>query len=134
MKRTMLILLALTATAAFTRTAPPATHEVRMEQTAQGYRFEPAELTIRPGDRVRFVNVSGGPHNVAFDPAQVPDDVERVLSAAMADQMQPLWGPLMNAPGAAYTISFAGVRPGRYAFFCMPHMAMGMRGLITVSQ
>jgi plastocyanin len=31
-----------------------------------------------------------------------------------------------------YTISFAGVKPGRYEFFCMPHMAMGMKGVLTV--
>ena len=111
---------------------PPTTHDVRMVQDGQAYRFEPASLTIRAGDRVRFVNVSGGPHNVSFDPAQVPDDVERVLIAAMPNQMQPLWGPLMTEANAAYSISFAGVKPGRFEYFCMPHMAMGMRGTITV--
>ena len=40
----------------------------------------------------------------------------------MANQIDELWGPLMNEPNAAYTISFAGVRPGRYAIFCVPHM------------
>jgi len=111
---------------------PPTTHDVRMVQDGSAYKFEPASLTIRAGDRVRFINVSGGPHNVSFDPAQVPDDVERVLSAAMPNQIQALWGPLMTEANAAYTISFAGVKPGRYEFFCMPHMAMGMRGAITV--
>ena len=33
-------------------------------------RFEPANLTIRSGDRIRFTTVSGGPHNVAFDRRQ----------------------------------------------------------------
>src|SRR2546426_427397 len=28
--------------------------------------FEPATLTIAPGTTVRFINVSGGPHDVAF--------------------------------------------------------------------
>lgn len=111
---------------------PPTTHDVRMVQDGQSYKFEPASLTIRAGDRVRFINVSGGPHNVSFDPAQVPDDVERVLSAAMPNQIQALWGPLMTEANAAYSISFAGVKPGRYEYFCMPHMAMGMRGTITV--
>ena len=114
--------------------APPATHEVRMVMEGTSARFEPAALTIKAGDRVRFVNVSGGPHNVSFDPAKVPDDVERVISAAMPNQLQgqPLWGPLMTGANEAYTISFAGVKAGRYEFFCMPHMAMGMKGIITV--
>jgi plastocyanin len=111
---------------------PPATHEVRMVMEGTSARFEPAALTIRAGDRVRFTTVSGGPHNVAFDPARVPDDVERVLSAAMAGQIGPLSGALVINPNDSYTISFAGVKAGRYEFFCLPHMAMGMKGTITV--
>ena len=111
---------------------PPATHEVKMVMEGQSARFEPANLTIRAGDRIRFVNVSGGPHNVSFDPAKVPDDVERVLSAAMPGQLQPLWGALVTEPNGVYTISFAGVKAGRYEYFCMPHLAMGMKGVITV--
>jgi plastocyanin len=111
---------------------PPVTHTVRMVSQGATMRFEPATLTVKAGDQVRFVNVSGGPHNVSFDPAKVPDDVERVLSAAMPNQLQPLWGPLMTEANAAYTISFAGVKPGSYEFFCMPHVAMGMKGTLTV--
>lgn len=140
-KKTMLALAAAAALAAplaarvpaaRAADAPPATHTVRMVMEGTSARFEPAALVIRAGDRVRFVNVSGGPHNVSFDPAQVPDDVERVLAAAMPDQIQPLWGALVTEPGAVYTVSFAGVKPGRYEFFCMPHVAMGMKGTLTV--
>ncbi|HSU14294.1 plastocyanin/azurin family copper-binding protein [Longimicrobium sp.] len=112
--------------------APPVTHEVRMVMEGTTARFEPASLTIHAGDRVRFTNASGGPHNVSFDPARIPADAQRALAASMADQIQPLWGPLMTESGGSYTISFAGVKPGRYEFFCMPHMAMGMKGAITV--
>src|SRR3954470_12929584 len=42
------------------------THEVKMIGDAKGYRFEPAELTIKQGDAVKWIMVSGGPHNVAF--------------------------------------------------------------------
>lgn len=111
---------------------PPAVHEVRMVMEGTAARFEPAELTIRAGDQVRFVTVSGIPHNVAFDPAKVPAGARRALSAGMPEQMQPLWGPLMVAEGASYTVSFAGVPAGRYEFFCMPHLAMGMTGVVTV--
>lgn len=111
---------------------PPTVHEVKMVMEGTSARFEPATLTIRAGDRVRFINASGGPHNVSFDPARVPDDVEAALSAGMPGQIQPLWGPLVTEANGSYTVSFAGVKPGRYEFFCMPHMAMGMKGVVTV--
>ena len=109
-----------------------ATHEVRMVFEGGSARFEPATLTIRAGDVVRFVNAAGGPHNVSFDPASVPDGAERVLSAAMPGQIQPLVGPLVTEPNGVYTISFAGMAPGRYEFYCLPHRAMGMTGTIVV--
>ncbi|MFL5386625.1 MAG: plastocyanin/azurin family copper-binding protein [Longimicrobiaceae bacterium] len=119
--------------------APPRVHEVRMTMTGNTARYEPAVLTISPGDEVRFINVSGGPHNVAFDRATIPADVKPILSSHMANQIDELWGPLMSEPGAAYTVSFAGVRAGRYAYFCVPHMydkngsvTTGMKGTIVV--
>jgi plastocyanin len=112
--------------------APPRVWEVRMEMNGTTPRFSPSTLTIHPGDRVRFINVSGGPHNVSIDSTGVPADMRRVLAAAMADQIQPLWGRLLLTPNDSYTISFAGVKPGRYQFFCMPHMSVGMRGSIVV--
>lgn len=108
------------------------THVVRMLLEGGLARFEPASLTIRAGDSVRFVNAAGGPHNVSFDPAAVPDEAERVLAAAMPGQIQPLVGPFVTEPNASYAISFAGVPPGRYAFFCLPHRGMGMTGQIVV--
>lgn len=108
------------------------THEVRMLLDGQTYKFDPANLTIKQGDGVRWIMVSGGPHNVAFDPAKVPDDVESVLSANMPNQMMPLSSPYMTQPNENYTISFAGVKAGTYDYVCTPHVMMGMTGKITV--
>jgi plastocyanin len=133
--RTALAAGVLTLSAAAPRAhadAPPTTHVVRMVMNGESPRFEPATVTIRPGDRVRFVVASGAPHNVAFDPTKIPADVQRVLRAAMPDQMQPLSGKLLLAEGESYTISFAGVKPGRYEFFCMPHVGMQMKGTLVV--
>jgi len=119
--------------------APPAVHTVRMVMDGAIGKFEPSTITIHPGDQVRFVNVSGGPHNVSFDPATLPQGGQQLLEAAMADQIQPLWGKLIERNGESYTISFAGARPGRYPFFCTPHMydrnghmTTGMKGVIVV--
>ncbi len=110
----------------------PTTHEVRMVQAGDSYRFEPANLTIKKGDRVRFVTVSGEPHNVAFDPEAIPTEVASQLAANMSNRIGPLAGPLLTKPGESYTISFAGVKAGTYPYFCMPHVAMGMKGTIKV--
>jgi plastocyanin len=99
---------------------------------AKGYRFEPATITIKAGDGIKFINVSGGPHNVTFDPSKVPDDVEPVLSANMPNQMAPLSGPLLMNAMEAYIVSFAGVKPGTYEINCTPHLAMGMIMHVTV--
>lgn len=112
---------------------PPVTHTVRMEGDGSAYWFAPATITVRRGDRIRFVNVSGGPHNVAFDPAKTPDDVEAALAAGMPDPIAPMSGPLMVEPNAAYTMTITPrVRPGRYEYYCMPHVAMGMTAHIVV--
>jgi plastocyanin len=108
------------------------THEVRMVLDGQTYKFDPANLTIRQGDGVKWTMVSGGPHNVAFDPAKVPDDVESVLSANMPNQAMPLSSPYMTQPNESYTISFAGIKAGTYDYVCTPHVMMGMTGKITV--
>ena len=34
--------------------------------------------------------------------------------------------------GDSYTIKFAKIEPGIYSFFCMPPMAFGMKGTLTV--
>src|SRR6185437_3579931 len=65
-------------------------HDVKMIGDAKGYRFEPASITIKEGDGIRYTNVSGGPHDVAFDPAQIPAAVKPQLSANMPDQMSDL--------------------------------------------
>ena len=108
------------------------THQVRMVLDGQTYKFDPANLTIKQGDGVKWIMVSGGPHNVAFDPAKTPDDVETVLTKNMPNQQMPLSGPYLTQPNEEYTISFAGVKPGTYDYVCTPHVMMGMTGKITV--
>ena len=121
--------------AAGTGTAQAATGktwEVKMVGDEKGYRFEPADVTVKQGDGIKFVMVSGGPHNAAFDPATVPANAKAQLSANMPNQMSELNGPLLVNPNEAYTISFAKVPPGKYDYHCTPHLAMGMKGTITV--
>ena len=134
---------ATTDTAASAATTPAAgggtaaaitgkTHEVKMIGDDKGYRFDPADITVKAGDGIKFIMVSGGPHNVAFDPATIPADVKPQLMANMTNQQGELSSPLFSNPNESYIISFANVKPGQYPFHCTPHLAMGMKGTITV--
>jgi len=118
-----------------TATAAPVTgtvHEVKMIGDEKGYRFEPSSITVKAGDGIKFTNVSGGPHNIAFDPSQIPADVQTQLNANMPNTTSPLTGPLLTQPNETYTISFANIKPGTYEGHCVPHLALGMKISITV--
>ena len=106
---------------------------VNMVGDAKGYRYEPANFTIKQGDGVKFVVVSMGPHNVAFDPATVPPDVKAQLDANMGtDKTGELSSNMKMNPGDAITVSFAKIKPGQYPYHCVPHLALNMKGFITV--
>ena len=109
-----------------------ATHDVQMLGDATGYKFNPASITIKRGDAVRYTNVSGGPHNVTFWPDSIPSGAQSALAANMPTPMAPLTGPLLTNPNQTYTVSFANVPAGTYKFYCTPHLALGMKGVIQV--
>ena len=109
------------------------THEVKMVGDAQGYRFEPANITVKQGDGIKWIMVSGGPHNVAFDAATVPADVKPQLDANMGtDKMGELSSNMKMNPNETITVSFANIKAGRYPYVCVPHLAMNMKGVVTV--
>src|SRR4051812_45432947 len=133
-----------TGAAPTTNTAAPATGtvakapatgktwEVKMIGDGTTYKFEPADITIKAGDNVRWTMVSGGPHNVAFDPAEINAAAKPQLTANMDQQMSELSGPLLQNANETYTISFANVPAGKYNYHCTPHLAMNMKGSIAV--
>ena len=108
------------------------THEVKMIGDAKGYRFEPAELTIKQGDAVKWINVSGGPHNVAFLNLTDPTVKSQINANMPGQHMAEDSSPLIMQPNEGYTVSFAKVPAGKYDYDCTPHAAMGMKGSITV--
>ena len=123
------------AAAAGTATAQPATGktwEVKMLGDASGYKYDPANLTIKEGDAVKFTVTSGPPHNVSFYADSIPAGAQAQLSANMPNTMSPLTSPLFNNPGESYTVSFKGVPKGTYKYFCTPHQALGMHAQLTV--
>ena len=87
---------------------------------------------MKAGDGIKFTMVSGGPHNVAFDPATIPDDVEAQLDANISEKMGTLSSAMKMNAGESITISFANIKAGKYPFNCTPHVALGMKGEVTV--
>ena len=112
------------------------TWEVKMIGDGNAYKFEPSDLTIKEGDGIKFTVVSTPPHNVAFDAAQ-PGLTDAGVKAQLDANMGPnkigeLSSPLLLNIGDSYTVSFAGIKPGKYVFNCTPHLAMNMKGTVTV--
>jgi plastocyanin len=108
-------------------------HVVNMELTNGQYVYSPVDLTIKVGDTVRWINVSGGPHNVAFYGDKIPAGAEDALNNLMPNKMAPLQGPLMIDSMAVYDITFLGAPTGRYDYFCLPHEALGMKAVLTIN-
>jgi plastocyanin len=105
---------------------------IEMVGDNNGYHFVPDNVTIHVGQAVKFVNKVGGPHNVTFWPDSIPGGAQQKLQSNMGNTSGPLTGPLLINSGDATTVSFAGVPAGTYKFYCMPHVALGMKGQIIV--
>ena len=117
--------------------AAPATEAVVVEVKMTGNgttkaAFEPAAVTIKTGSTVRFINVSGGPHNVAFYGDSIPKGGADALKKGMPNPMGDLTGPFLTQPNEKYDVSFAGAPAGVYKGYCMPHVALGMHITVTV--
>lgn len=124
------------APAAGAVTMAPATgtvHEIKMVGDDKGYRFEPANLTIKSGDAIKFVAVSGFPHNVAFVGTSLAPAVKAQLDANFGTaRLAELSSQMYLAANEGFTLSFANIPAGTYDYNCTPHLAMNMKGVITV--
>lgn len=116
-------------------TAPTgATIDVNMELVGSTYKYDPATITAKAGDVIKFHNKSGGPHNVAFDAAGIPSGSAGAIDAALGpSKMAPLTGALVVEPNAIITFATAGLPAGSYNFHCTPHQALGMKGVLTIN-
>lgn len=119
--------------------APPAftgtVHEIKMNGTATTFFFEPKELAIKQGDKVRWIMTAAGPHNVNFASAAFPDKTKIPDGAKVKLETQgALVTPFLQAPGQTTEITFGKDMPlGEYNYVCDPHTPLGMAGKITVT-
>jgi plastocyanin len=99
-------------------------HIVKMvDKSTAEWRFEPSELTVAPGDTVRWVQEDVVPHNVEF--RETPDGA--ALGAAS-------FGEFLLQKGATYELVIDDrFADGTYVYVCTPHDPMGMRATLKVA-
>jgi len=103
---------------------------VQMHQDSAGtsFRFEPADLTIKVGTTVKWVNVSGedGPRHTSTDDPEWETPQTPAVRPAGAEKWRTQF--LRNGESATHTFTVAG----KYQYFCETHGQYGMLGTITV--
>ncbi len=108
--------LALGLTVAAPSAAEAREHQVKMLNKGSNGKlmvFEPAFIRIAPGDTVKFIATTKG-HNAESIPG-----------------MTPAGGNLFKGK-INQEIVFKPSKPGLYGYKCLPHVGMGMVGLIQV--
>ncbi len=111
-------------------------HEIRLEADPEKeiYRFVPAQTTARPGDILLFKTASGTPHSIVFEASSLTRAAHEALNGAMNRRAGDLSSPLLSPDGSEYRIVVPALSPGRYSFFCLPHRAYDMRGILRIAK
>jgi plastocyanin len=125
--RLLLLLLAVALIGAgLLLVAGPAAAQAQSRAEVNGTaasKWEPANVTIRPGGSVTFT-VQGTPPHPVGSGTSPPGDDEFDASDCQLDQMSKV--------GDSCTVRFP--REGTYPYFCEVHFAQGMTGTITVGE
>ena len=95
------------------------TYIVKMGSDTGMLKFEPATLTIKQGDTVKWVINKFAPHNVVFDG-----------SSPGAEQLS--HQGLLFSTGDSFESTFTADMVGTYRYYCAPHRGAGMVGEIIV--
>lgn len=124
----VMLAAALGAIAWAGQTKVPVVHEIRMTS-----RFVPGQTVARAGDTLRFINQTGGPHNIQFFADSIPEPARVLLERAMPGaKIGPLSSPLLITDNDVYEIAVPALSPGRYPFVCLPHFGSRMLGTLEV--
>jgi plastocyanin len=98
---------------------------VKMISDGSSFRFEPADITIKVGTTVRWVNESENRHTATDDP-----NFEKNPGQAVLPQGSEPWGSPFMPTNDTFNRKFTV--PGKYKYFCRNHGQFGMEATITV--
>ncbi|MEA5574205.1 plastocyanin [Calothrix sp. UHCC 0171] len=120
------VVLVVSSFFVFVPSAAAETYTIKLGNDKGMLAFEPAKVSIKPGDTIKWVNNKVPPHNVVFDGvknAAKSADFAKALSHKQ----------LMMNPGQVQETTFPTDAPvGEYTFYCEPHRGAGMVGKIVV--
>jgi plastocyanin len=111
-------------------------HEIRLEANPEKeiFRFSPERVTARPGDVLLFRAVSGTPHSIVFEGGGLSGPAREALNGALSRRSGDLSSPLLTPNGTEYRVTVPALPAGRYEFFCLPHRAYDMRGVVEITK
>jgi plastocyanin len=111
-------------------------HEIRMDANPEKeiFRFSPGQISARPGDVLLFRAVSGTPHSIVFESGGLSGPAHEALNGALTRRSGDLSSPLLSPNGAEYRMVVPALPAGSYAFFCLPHRAYDMRGVLEITK
>jgi plastocyanin len=104
---------------------PPAAAQAKgatINGTAQ-FKWEPADVTIKPGESVTFKVAGGPPHPVVSGDGSNPSGDNKFDAKACGIDK-------MSTVGASCTVKFP--KAGTFPYFCQTHVSLGMKGTIQV--
>jgi plastocyanin len=110
----------------------PAGNEVVVqmhEETGSGgttFRFAPADITVKVGTTVKWVNVTEPRHTSTADPEWETPQARALLPPGAMP-----WRSKFLTEGQSTTHTFTV--PGKYQYFCETHGMYGMKGTVTVT-
>jgi halocyanin-like protein len=96
---------------------------VQVGTGSQGLGFTPPAIVVDPGTTVTWEwTGNGGGHNVIHDPEAAADFSEEVFNS----------GQKVSEAGYTYEFTFKEEHAGWHPYYCSPHRALGMLGVVAV--
>lgn len=107
----------------------------RTVETTDQLAFDPAELPAKPGQRVIWENVGAAEHTVTAYEDRIPDDAAYFASGGFGSEpaardAYPADGGIPSGESFEHVFETTGT----FEYFCIPHEASGMKGIIVVDE
>jgi pseudoazurin len=118
----LILLSSLAVSDASSQAAGGRNHVVSVvsDEAAGRMYFEPKVLVINPGDTVTWINRGDEEHDIITFPDGYPEGTDAFQSL------------LFEHAGEQWSHLF--VKEGTYEYHCLPHLPMGMHGMIIVGR
>jgi plastocyanin len=100
-------------------------------------RFDPGTVTVAAGDTVRWKNTSSHAHTVTAYGDGLPEGAAFFATGGFESQSAAEDGWIGGSEGALYegdTYEHSFEVPGTYNYYCIPHEASGMVGVVEVTE